>query len=160
TGARAWFGSAASRTITLTSGVTVGAINLANPNGDTITGSTITFATNALAGAINAGATSGSNTIASALSLTNGLNVNVLTTGASLTISGAVSGTGNLTKGGVGTLTVSGTNTYSGRTIVAAGKLIMGSTSSVPSGSSVSVDDGILDLNNLSITLASLDGGG
>ena len=44
---------------------------------------------------------------------------------ANQTLSGVISGDGNLTKSYVGTLTLSGTNTYSGDTIVEAGSLVL-----------------------------------
>ena len=46
-------------------------------------------------------------------------------TATSLTLSGIIGGTGALTKGGVGTLILSGANTYSGGTTVAAGTLVV-----------------------------------
>ena len=45
--------------------------------------------------------------------------------GQSLTLSGAISGTGGVTQGSVGTLVLSGANTYSGTTIVSAGTLTL-----------------------------------
>ncbi len=51
----------------------------------------------------------------------------------STTVSGVVSGTGNLVKQGSGTLTLAGTNTYSGTTIVSAGTLSVTSDSNLGS---------------------------
>ena len=63
------------------------------------------------------------------LTNTSGGQVNLVVGGnnRSSTYSGALSGTGSLTKQGSGTLTLSGVNTYSGDTIVNAGTLIAGS---------------------------------
>ncbi len=72
------------------------------------------------------------------------------------------SGTGNLVKTGGGILTLSGTNTYSGNTLVSAGTLKIGSVSAIPSGVSrgdVTVN-ATLDLNNKSITVNGLSGSG
>jgi len=51
----------------------------------------------------------------------------------STTVSGVVSGTGNLVKQGSGTLTLAGTNTYSGTTTVSAGTLSVTSDSNLGS---------------------------
>jgi hypothetical protein len=88
-----------SSTITLGSGVTTGAgdtLNLDNANKATITGSTIT-----LGGALTV------------------FNVGADTA----TISSAISGSGSLIKTGSGTLTLAGTDTYSGTATVSAGTL-------------------------------------
>ncbi|MEY4298940.1 MAG: polymorphic outer membrane protein, partial [Verrucomicrobiota bacterium] len=53
--------------------------------------------------------------------------------------SGAISGSGGLTKRGAGTLTVSGSSTYSGATLIAAGGLTVGASNSLPTGAAVTV---------------------
>lgn len=61
----------------------------------------------------------------------------------SLTIAGAISGAGkSLTKNGAGYLTLSGTNTYSGGTVVNGGVLSLLKTNSLPSSGAVSVANG------------------
>jgi autotransporter-associated beta strand protein len=54
---------------------------------------------------------------------TPGITVNALGTGKTATISAIIEGTNGLVKNGNGTLTLSGTNTYTGRTTVNAGTL-------------------------------------
>jgi outer membrane autotransporter protein len=54
--------------------------------------------------------------------------------GATLTVSGVVSGVGALTKTGAGVLTLSGVNTYSGMTTVSQGTLAVGSSSALGTG--------------------------
>ena len=67
--------------------------------------------------------TATSATIAAGVALGGTINVNVAT---SLTVSGAISGTGyGVTKIGDGTLTLSGNNTYTGGTTVSAGVLMV-----------------------------------
>jgi autotransporter-associated beta strand protein len=55
-----------------------------------------------------------------------------------LDVSAVVSGTGfnNLTKAGAGTMTLNGTNTYTGKTVISAGALSINSISDVGAGSS------------------------
>ncbi|MFE1813791.1 Ig-like domain-containing protein [Metapseudomonas otitidis] len=70
----------------------------------------------------------GNTTIDNALALTGLVTVNA---GAAATLSGTISGTGSLTKTGASNLTLSGSNTNSGTTTVAAGTLVVdGSTNS------------------------------
>jgi len=74
------------------------------------------------------------------------------------TFSGVISEFGGLTKGGAGTFTLTGVNTYSGPTTINLGTLQMGVAGAVPS-SAVSVAAGAtFDLNNFNDTIASLTG--
>lgn len=86
----------------------------------------------------------------------------------SATISSVITGAAGLVKSGAGTLTLSGANTYTGGTIVSAGKLVAGSATAFgASGASVSVASGAsLDLagfatgSNVSIAGTGTDGTG
>lgn len=61
-----------------------------------------------------------------------------------VTLSGTLSGAGDLVKDGSGTLTVSGTNTYTGDTTISAGRLIVNNTAGIHGA----VDNaGILEFN-------------
>jgi autotransporter-associated beta strand protein len=60
----------------------------------------------------------------------------------STTYSGALSGSGALTKAGTGTLTLSGANTYAGATTISAGTLALSASGSLAAGSSVSLAAG------------------
>lgn len=85
-------------------------------------------------------------------STTNGsMTVNVLAGGAffdtggfTALITNALSGVGGLTKNGAGTLTLSGSNSYSGTTAVSAGSLIIGATGSVGSSGVLDVASGAI----------------
>lgn len=57
-----------------------------------------------------------------------------ITSGRTLLASGVVSGTGSLTKNGLGTLTLSGTNTFSGNVTINAGTISISTPSSLGSG--------------------------
>ncbi len=76
--------------------------------------------------------------------------------------SNTASGVGNLVKLGAGTLTLGGTNTYTGNTTISAGTLKLGSLTALPSGlgkGDVSIA-GTLDLNGNATTLNGLSGAG
>ncbi|WP_456713879.1 autotransporter outer membrane beta-barrel domain-containing protein [Bradyrhizobium sp. USDA 4353] len=81
--------------------------------------------------------------------------------GGATVFSGAISGSGTFVKSGPGILTLSGTNTYTGPTIVDGGTLRAGAAGAFAPLSSVAVDNGsTLDLNGFNQTIASLTGGG
>ena len=73
------------------------------------------------------------------MTLTGGgtFNTNAATT---LTLGGAITGTGSLTKSiGTGTLTLTGNNTYTGTTTITAGTLQAGATNAFSSASAHTV---------------------
>ncbi|HET6471914.1 MAG TPA: autotransporter-associated beta strand repeat-containing protein, partial [Pseudomonadales bacterium] len=84
------------------------------------------------------------------------LNGNTLTVNeaGSTTYSGIASGTGGIAKQGAGTLTLSGTNTYTGATTVGAGTVALGANNVLANGSSVVVNGGTLSIANRSDTVA------
>ncbi len=76
----------------------------------------------------------------------------------STTFGGVISGDGNFTKLGAGSLTLSGPNTLSGATTVSAGTLRAGATGALSSSSTLFLNNGAtLDLNGFSQTVADLD---
>lgn len=164
--------TAASATVTLTSGTTAGwAIgqeitgNANIPTGytiATITGPT-TFTLNSATGVL-AGTSVATSTLAGGYRQ---VNVGDFTSiGADFaTISGIITGAGNLAKEGVGILALRGANTYTGQTLVRQGTLVVTSLglSSVPGSTSVgdstlgNTDAGALILGNGGTTAGILE---
>jgi autotransporter-associated beta strand protein len=64
------------------------------------------------------------------------------------TLSGVISGTGDLTKNGTGTLTLSGANTYTGITTISAGTLTLGANQAI----GAIAGTGALDLSSFTLT--------
>jgi fibronectin-binding autotransporter adhesin len=89
-----------------------------------------------------------------------------LTTGGnndSTTFSGVISGASSsaLTKSGTGVFTLSGANTYTGRTSIGAGTLRVGNDNALPAGNSVSISSGAtFDLSGFTDSIFSLGGAG
>ncbi len=83
-----------------------------------------------------------------------------LATGSHATIDGNLSGTGNLTKSGLGTLTLSGDNAFTGTTTINAGTLTLGSTNALAGSTLVySTTGGTLNFGTLTTaTLGGLSG--
>ena len=70
---------------------------------------------------------------------------------------GLSGGTMALAKTGTGTLTLAGSNDYTGGTTVSAGTLRLGSSTALPA-SGVVTDNGVLDLNSYGISIPTLNG--
>jgi len=86
---------------------------------------------------------SGSDTTARSVTIATNANFNIATAGATLTLNGAVSGSGgNLIKTGPGILQLAGTNTYDGGTAINGGLLLFASTNAIPTAGSVLVSPG------------------
>jgi YVTN family beta-propeller protein/autotransporter-associated beta strand protein len=83
------------------------------------------------------------------------------TAGNNATLSGAITGSGGLTKIGLGTLTLSGAGTYTGPTSVNAGTLQGGAVNAFSPYSAYTVASGAtLDLNSFNQIIGSLSGAG
>jgi autotransporter-associated beta strand protein len=76
------------------------------------------------------------------------------------TLSGIISGAGALSKIGNGTLTLSGTNTYSGGTSVNTGTLILGNSTAMGTDGVSVGSSAILNVNGYAPTVTSLTGAG
>ncbi|MCQ8119922.1 DUF4347 domain-containing protein, partial [Methylomonas rosea] len=124
-----------------------GTISFASGLGTVSLGSSITIGENIIldADVVNSITVGGDIAIASGktLNVTNG-------SGDMLTLSGNISGAGSLTKSGVGTLVLSGSNSYSGDTALAAGTLSIGGDANLGSDSATVTLSG----GNLTITSA------
>jgi autotransporter-associated beta strand protein len=80
-----------------------------------------------------------------------------------ISVANSISGSGTVTQSGSGTLLLTGANSYSGPTTVLAGRLRVGAAHALPSASAVVLANAAgvsLDLNNFSLTVGSLAGGG
>ncbi|KRC81475.1 autotransporter-associated beta strand repeat-containing protein [Sphingomonas sp. Root241] len=88
--------------------------------------------------------------------------IDVANGASTLTLSGAAVGGGQLVKSGAGTLTLCGTNTYTGGTVVSAGTLRACSAQSFGTSgvTMANVAGATLDLNNINTTFNFLQGGG
>lgn len=85
------------------------------------------------------------------------------TSGTTSTYNGGITGTGGLTRSGLGTLILGGTTEYSGTTLVTGGILRAGAANSLSPNSVVSLNNTsgvILNLNSFSNTIGGLSGGG
>ncbi|AMK78526.1 hypothetical protein A1342_13350 [Methylomonas methanica] len=134
------------------------AVGIANRAG----GATISFASGLGAVSLGSSITIGENIILDAdvvnsitvggdIAIASGKTLNVTNgSGDTLTLSGNISGAGSLTKSGVGTLVLSGSNSYSGDTTIAAGTVSIGGDANLGSDSTTVTLSG----GNLTITSA------
>lgn len=82
------------------------------------------------------------------------------TNGFAVGIATDLQGAGGLTKQDTGTLTLSGTNSYTGVTTVEAGTLLAGSAGAFVQNGAYAVNGGILDLGGFDLTMTQLSGSG
>ena len=102
--------------------------------GTSIVGGTIRIASDSALGGASGGLSLSGGTLATTASIASSRAVTLggnggtldVATGTTLSLSGNISGTGALTKTGIGTLVLTGTNTYSGLTTISAGVLQLG----------------------------------
>ena len=79
---------------------------------------------------------------------------------ATTTYSGIMSGTGGLVKTGIGSLTLSGSNAYSGATTLSGGNLVLGKSDALNSLTAVTVNSATFNLGTFSQTVGGLSGSG
>lgn len=112
---------------------------------------------------VTAGTLTVANSIATTSNVVNNATLEFDTASGSTTFSKVISGTGALVKSGSNTLFLNAVNTYSGATTVNGGTLTQTIASSIPSTTAMTLADTsgvILNMNGVSLTLASLAGGG
>jgi len=106
----------------------------------TLSGGSLTL--ESVSGPATVNVSGGTDTIGSALTLASATDITVTNAVDRLLISGDIGGTGALLKTGDGTLVLSGTNSYSGGTIVNVGTLIATTSAAFLDGSSLTVGAG------------------
>ncbi|MEC5126218.1 Calx-beta domain-containing protein, partial [Verrucomicrobiales bacterium BCK34] len=88
-------------------------------------------------------------------------NLTVSTTGATGAANGEISGTGTLTKQGVGSFALNAVNTFDGDVTIEAGELDLGIDNAIDSSVGIDIDGGgTLDLNGNPVAIAELTGAG
>ncbi len=103
---------------------------------------TYTGTTNVADGSLQLGdGASSTGAVAGGISLANGSTL-VFANPTSLSFANAISGSGSLVASGPGGLVLSGTNTYSGTTAVNGGYLAFSTSASIPSGGTVTINNG------------------
>ncbi len=123
------------------------AVTLANTSGVVLD---ITGFNNTI-GSLTGGGATGGNVTLGAATLTIGTNDS-----SPAAFAGIISGTGAITKSGIGVLVFSGVNTYTGTTTISGGTLRYGASNAIASGA-VTVNDGAtFDLNGFSDTIGAL----
>jgi fibronectin-binding autotransporter adhesin len=158
-------------TLQVQGGISVGneALTLSGAGAAGQTGALVNVSgTNNYGGLVTLGAATTISSDSGTLNLTNAGTITGPTFG--LTLAGAGNGslasaigttTGSLTKNGTGAWSVSGASTYSGTTTINAGKLQLGASNALPSGTAVTIASGAtFDVNSLTQTVGSIAGAG
>jgi autotransporter-associated beta strand protein len=152
--------------VTLDGSYTIGSLTLNSSSSYNIssgTGGGLTFNGNGSNATLNVFA--GTHTISAPSTLVSNLAVTVQTFGDGVTLSGNINGSGGLIAvgpgGGIPSLTLSGSNTYTGGTDVEHGNLTLGSAGALPANTALilsakDVPAGVLDLNGNSASLSSI----
>lgn len=139
--------------------------------GTTFTAGTVSVAADSALGDASGGLTFNGGTLQTTASFTTARAVLISSGGGTfetdadtnLTASGIISGSGALTKTGLGTLTLGGTNTYTGLTTVSAGTLVVTNTAglgnridgtTVESGATLTIDAGSAAVFSENFTLS------
>jgi autotransporter-associated beta strand protein len=96
------------------------------------------------------------------ITLTAGTSSTLNNANSTITVSGSIGGSGNLTKSGAGTLVLSGANSYTGTTTVSAGNLTITSGTALADNGAVTLANttGAVLSVSTSETIGSLSGGG
>jgi alpha-amylase len=132
--------NSAPATVTLDGAWTAGALTFASSYAYTLApgnNGSLTLNNGSSPAAINV--TFGTHSISVPIALTNGLTITTSTSTNSLAISGSIDGSGGLTIQGPGTITLSGTNSYTGATSFASGQVIVSASGAIPNGSVLSI---------------------
>jgi autotransporter-associated beta strand protein len=139
-GATALFGSALASpgTVTLDGNKTVATVAFDNTNSYTISPTTTESLILANTGQAQITGTNGSHQITAPITLNSNTVVAVANSGDTISLSGVISGSGNLTKSGPGTLSLSGSNNFTGNVAISAGTLSIG-TGSLGASTSLSM---------------------
>jgi fibronectin-binding autotransporter adhesin len=134
-----------------------------------IAGGTLAISSDAALGDVNGGVTFDNGTLqflnSFNLASTRALMLNagggtIDTNGNDTTVAQAIGGAGGLTKAGIGTLILSGANTYSGGTTVSGGTLQLGAGGSLLSTGALTMTGGTFDLNGQDLVIGNLSGTG
>ena len=108
-------------------------------------------------GILNIGASETIGSLSGAGNVTLGSNtLTIGTASGNASFSGVISGTGNLVKNGASTLTLNGTNTYTGSTTVTAGTLTLAAADGISDSSNLLVNGGSFNIAAFNETLGSV----
>ncbi len=147
--------------------------NTGYSGGLTVNGGTFSYNSTATTAALGMGnitlgggtlnyAGSTARSITNNITLTAGTSSTLNNANSTITVSGSIGGSGNLTKSGAGTLVLSGANSYTGTTTVSAGNLTITSGTALADNGAVTLANttGAVLSVSTSETIGSLSGGG